>query len=279
MNAENIIANLTETLKGITDGAFSIALSGSRCKNMSDDDSDIDLYILVDDLKPYDDIYDIVTKVSDSGAPIYLLTDTEATPFGGAIDFRCNGIPIEVTVKKFSKVKQQLDNCIDGKFDIVPQTWTSNGYYTFICLSEINYLKPLWESDNFIKNYKEKIECYPEKLRNSIISVFWGRANTWINNFHYESAISRGDYLFTSPIVLHTVLDMVQIIFALNKVYFTGDKRLESTLRSMPYCPISLLENLPFLLQASDDKDRLQSQYDILKNVVKELGARIENEN
>lgn len=279
MNAESIIANLTETLKGITYGAFSIALSGSRAKNMSDDDSDIDLYILVDDLKSYDEIYDIITEVADSGTPIYLLTDTEATPFGGAIDFRCNGIPIEVTVKKFSKVKRQLDDCIDGKFDIVPQTWTSNGYYTFICLSEINYLKPLWESDDFIKNYKGKIECYPEKLRNSIISVFWGRANTWINNFHYESAISRGDYLFTSPIVLHTVLDMVQIIFALNRVYFTGDKRLESTLRSMPYCPVSLLENLPFLLQASDDKDRLQAQYDILKNVIKELGERIENGN
>lgn len=278
MNTENIINKLTEVLKGITCGAFSIALSGSRAKNMSDNSSDIDLYILVDDLKSYDEIYDIIIKVADSNTPIYLLTDTEATPYGGAIDFRCNGIPIEVTIKKFSKLKQQLDNCIDGKFDIIPQTWTSNGYYTFICLSEINYLKPLWESDNFIKNYKEKIECYPEKLRNSIISVFWGRANTWINNFHYESAIKRGDYLFTSPIVLHTVLDIVQIIFALNKVYFTGDKRLESTLSSLPYCPLSLLKNLAFLLQASNDSDRLQTQYDILKSIIEEISIQIGNE-
>ena len=72
---------------------------------------------------------------------------------------------------------------------------------------------------------------------------------------------------------------LAQISFALNRVYFTGDKRLDSTLRSMPYCPVSLLENLPFLLQASDDKDRLQAQYDILKNVIKELGERIENGN
>lgn len=278
MNTEKTVEELVKILRSVANGRVSVALAGSCAKNMSDDDSDIDIYMLVDDLKPYDEIYAIISAAADEGYPIYICDVLDLAPYGGAINFYYRKIPIEVTIQLFSKVTQKADNCINGIFEIVPQTWTSNGYYTFICLSELYFNKPVWESDDFIKNYKEKLEQYPEKLRKSIISVFFGRACTWINNFHYESAIKRSDYLFTSPIVLHTVLDMIQVIFALNRAYFTGDKRLTSVLSSLPYCPAALIENLPFLLQASTDQTHLQKQYDILKEINSELRSRIDSE-
>jgi len=41
---------------------------------------------------------------------------------------------------------------------------------------------------------------------------------------------------------------MVQVVFALNERYYTGDKQIARKLAALPYCPAGLLDNLPFLL-------------------------------
>lgn len=276
MITEDMISDIVNVLRCTTDGRCSIALAGSCATGMSDKDSDLDLYMLVDSQKSCDEIRSIIGSVADADHPISI-SPCDSFVFGGGIDFYYRGVPIEITVKSFTKIKQRADECLEGKFEIIPQTWTSNGYYTFISLSELNFIKPIFETDGFIQSYKEKLIRYPEKLRKSVISVFWGRANAWMHNFHYESAIKRCDYLFTAPIVLHTVLDMIQVIFALNKTYFTGDKRLVADLNALPYCPAKLKDNLLFLLSASDNEQHLQMQYDLLLKIRDELGIQIEN--
>lgn len=104
-----------------------------------------------------------------------------------------------------------------------------------------------------------------------------GRANTWIDNFHYESAVRRADILFTAPIVLHTVMDMIQVIFALNRVYFTGDKKLEAALSKMECCPAALRSNLAFLLSTPRDPEQLDLQRQLLRQVRDELCEKAES--
>lgn len=275
MITEDMISDIVTVLRRTTDGRCSIALAGSCATGMSDKDSDLDLYMLVDSQKSCDEIRSIISSVADADHSISI-SPCDSFIFGGGIDFYYRGVPIEVTVKSFAKIKQRADECLEGKFEIIPQTWTSNGYYTYISLSELNFIKPIFETDGFIQSYKVKLTRYPEKLRDSIISLFWGRANTWMHNFHYESAIKRCDYLFTAPIVLHTVLDMIQVIFALNETYFTGDKRLVADLNALPYCPAKLKDNLLFLLKASDNEQHLRWQYDILLEIRDELEIKIE---
>ena len=168
-----------------------------------------------------------------------------------------------------------ISKCIGGEFEIIPQTWTSNGYYTYICLSEVSFLKPVSDDDGWLQNQKKRIDKYPPKLKSSIISTFMNRAGTWMGNFHYDSAVRRRDILFTAPAVIHTIMDMIQVIFALNEVYFPGDKKLENELRRLPYCPDKLLDNLEMLLSASRDGATLRKQAEILKDIYRELGSRI----
>ena len=265
---------LVEVMKTVTASECSIALAGSRAYGRADDESDIDIYMLVDDVKHHDEIVEIIKTIADKNADISVSASFDFAPYGGGIDFRYHGIPVEVTVKYYSMIKKRLDDCLEGKFEIIPQTWTSNGYYTYISASEIDFIKPIWDPSGFIAEYKEKFRIYPEKLRRSIISRFMERAYTWINNFHYESAIRRGDFMFTSACVLHTVHDLIQVIFALNRVYFKGDKKLETAIKRLPYCPREFADNLLFLMQASDDRKILEKQYEILKSTVCELNVR-----
>ena len=270
MDTDRMIVKISETLMGISVGKCSIALAGSRACGGDDDDSDIDIYMLVDEVKPHDEIVEIIKTIADKDSGISVSASFDFAPYGGGIDFRYRGIPVEVTVKYYSKIKERLDDCLEGKFEIIPQTWTLNGYYTYISASEIDFIEPIWDPSGFIAEYKQKFRVYPEKLRRSIISCFIERAYTWMNNFHYESAIRRGDFMFTSACVLHTVQDLIQVIFAINRVYFKGDKKLEAAIKDLPYCPKEFSESLMFLMQTSDDPSVLQKQYDVLKKAVSE---------
>lgn len=78
----------------------------------------------------------------------------------------------------------------------------------------------------------------------------------WLDSFHYESAIDREDIMFTGSIVKNTVLDMVQVIYALNEAYFAGDKKLEKQLAKLDYCPGLLLSNVELLFSAPKDKEK-----------------------
>jgi len=266
-----IIKELIKVLKRMADGPCCIALAGAHAKGCADSKSDLDFYMIIKKPAPFLKRLHIIRKAADSISSISMSKSFDEAPYGGSIDFLYKGIPIETTVHTFERLSQRVEECIDGKFEVIPQAWTSNGYYTFIYLSELAFVKPLWDPEGLLAKYQEKARHYPEKLRRAVIKHFWDRANTWLDNFHYDSAIQRGDILFTAPIVLHTVLDMTQVIFALNRVYFQGDKKLEDALARMEYCPKALLENLAFLLSASTDSDTLQRQCDLLREIRDEV--------
>ncbi len=279
-NLDNKINDIVNMLKTVAIGRCSIALAGAHAKGVADDDSDIDIYLFVDDTKPYQERLDIVKTFADFDKPIYISKQYDDTPWGGNMDFHYQGIPVEVVVRTFANVEKRINECFEGYFEIIPATWTSNGYYTFIFLSEISFIVPVYETDNFIGYYKDKLQEYPSLLKKTIIKRFYFRANTWLDNFHYKSAVKRKDVLFTSPIVMHTILDMIQIIYALNEKYFTGDKKLYDSLKQLKYCPIELIDNLQFLLSTSFDFEHLNKQHELLctirDNIKKEINKQID---
>lgn len=268
------IDRIVDILKATVNGDCALALAGAHAKGMADINSDIDIFLFAYNPKSFEERYRIINEFSDAGITPWV-SETFDYPWGGSMDFSFEGTPVEVVVRIIPQMEKQISACLNGQFDIIPQTWTSNGYYTFTYLCELSFIKPIWDPNGLIKNYQNKIKTYPPKLKKSIIDCFFARANTWINNFHYHSAIKRQDILFTSPIVLHTVLDMIQVIFALNEEYFTGDKKLEVVLAKLPYCPRELLENIEFLLSASRNTEDLQKQYNILCRIICDIEMKI----
>lgn len=273
---ERKIHALVELLKGTTQGKCAIALAGAHAKGTADASSDIDLYVFAEQAKPREQCAELIRSIADPGTTPWV-DDFDAAPWGGGMDFVYQGTPVEAVGRTLARMDQVIGDCLKGKFEILPATWTSNGYYTFIYLCELSFIKPVWDPDGVLAAYQKKASVYPEPLRRAIMKTFLDRAGTWMDNFHYESAVRRGDVLFTSPIVLHTVMDMVQVIFALNRVYFTGDKKLETALADMPYCPEALRpEQLDILFTASRNPNHLEQQRLLLRQAWKDLSWRVE---
>lgn len=269
------IETLVEVLRQTTKGTCAIALAGAHAKGVADASSDLDFYIFAEEAQPVSVRRTLIESIADPGTTSWVDETFDATPWGGGMDFIYQGTPVEVTARTFARMNRVVEGCLAGEFEIIPATWTSNGYYTFIYLCELSFIKPVWDPEGTLAALQQKAAVYPEKLRRSIVDTFWGRANTWLDNFHYESAIGRQDLLFTAPIVLHTILDLVQVIFALNRTYFFGDKKLEGALSKMPVCPAILLEELRFLLSAQENAEGFARQRAILRQIRDELAPQV----
>lgn len=274
---EKKIEELVELLKKTVEGKCAIALAGAHAKGVADAASDIDLYIFAERAKPYQQRLELIRRVADLGSASWVDEQFDAAPWGGGMNFLYRGTPVEVSGRTLERMDQVVGDCLKGKFEIIPATWTSNGYYTFIYLCELSFIKSVWDPDGVLAEYQKKAAVYPEPLRRAILETFMGRIETWMDNFHYESAIRRGDILFTAPIVLHTLMDMVQVVFALNRVYFTGDKKLEAALSKMPFCPEALRPcQLDILLTAARDPETLAQQRRLLRQTRDELSERVQ---
>lgn len=271
MTVTEKIDTIVELLKQTAASPCAIAIAGAHAKGTADSSSDIDIYLFADLYKPYAERNTLIRSIADSDKFAWISENAEDAPWGGSMDFTLAGTPVEVNFRTFAMVDHILEDCMNGRFKILPATWTSNGYYTFVYLSELNFIQPVWDPEGRLAAYQQKVRHYPERLRQSILKIFMERAETWLDNFHYDSAIRRSDTLFTSPIVLHTLMDMVQVIFALNRRYFTGDKKLAKALSSMGICPSVLLTELPFLLNADQDTEGLERQRQILRTARNEL--------
>ncbi len=271
LNTQKKIDTLVDVLKQTTEGKCAIALAGAHAKGAADLSSDIDFFIYAEGAKPAEERKKIISSIADPGTSFWVDDSFEATPWGGSMDFSFQGTPVEATARTLRYENRIVNDCLEGKFEIIPATWTSNGYYTFIHLCELSFVKSVYDPEGVLEELQEKARVYPEPLAASIQETFLGRASTWLWNFHYDSAIRRQDLLFCAPIVQHTVLDLVQVIFARNRVYFTGDKKLEKALAALPDCPGLLLDNLEFLLTTPRDSALLAKQRTILRQIYKEL--------
>lgn len=169
---------IIEVLKSTIKGDCILALAGAHAKGVADENSDIDIFMFVDDTKSFEERKCIIEQVADPGTTPWISPSFETYPWGGSMDFYFQGTPVETTVRTFSQMEKRIQESLEGKFEIIPATWTSNGYYTFIYLCELSFIKPIWDPKDILKSYQKQVEVYPQKLKKAIIECFMERANT-----------------------------------------------------------------------------------------------------
>ena len=150
------ITELVEYLKGTVEGKCAIALAGAHAKGAADASSDIDIYVFAERAKPFEERKALLSAIADPGTAPWVDERFDAAPWGGGMDFRYQGTPVEAVGRTIARMDEVIDACLAGKYEIIPATWTSNGYYTFIYLCELSFLKPVWDPDGILAAWQAK---------------------------------------------------------------------------------------------------------------------------
>ena len=270
------IMELVEMLKTTCDGDMTITLGGAHAKGLADELSDIDIYMYLENPKPYEVNRKTIEAFADNNRIIAMTKDHVSDPVGGYYVFDYKGTFTEVTTRLYSNAMRHINEALEGRFEILPAEWTINGYYTFTYASEISFVKPLWDPTGFIERTKKIIYPFPVKLKKRIFETFGAAVKSIPDKADYMNAIKRKDLLMVNRNMYSAVVNMAPVIYALNDAYFTGDKQLSKKLAALPYCPKDLQENLEFLLSAPNDTQKLEKQRKVLCGIVEELSQKMD---
>jgi predicted nucleotidyltransferase len=258
MNITEYLDEIVPVLKASVDGRYAVALAGAHAKGHWDESSDIDIFLLVDALKPLEQRRALVEALG--GSNLYFEEKLDQNAWGSSMDFSYKGVPVETTVRSIQHMESTVAACAAGKFNVQMEIWTIHGYYDFVYLSEASFLKPIDDPWDVLARIKAMIMPYPQAFRQAALDYFLPRAGFWMENFHYLSAIERCDYVYTSGILQQSFHNLVQALFPLNERFFTGDKRIATQLAELSFCPRPLLDQLDFILGTARKVEDLRQQ-------------------
>jgi hypothetical protein len=266
-NIDDITSELVPYFRRAVIGKYAIALAGAHAKGKADEHSDVDFFLLAEDMQPHETILEIFAEAADGCSAV--------SSWDGGIELTYKGIKIETTVRILRQLQEVVEDCRRGKIKIDQEFWTLNGYYNYVHLAEIGFVQPLDDPYNILADLKQGLGEYPPALKKAIIDEFWWKCTFWPNNFHYISAINRRDIVYTSGILHNTFHSMVQLLFALNEKYFSGDKKIELQLSHLEYCPKSLLDNIGLVMTTERDVGFLQKQREVLNAINSDISEKL----
>lgn len=172
------------------------------------------------------------------------------------------------------QVEDTLASCMQGKIRREYGAWTVMGFFNYGVLADVQTMQVMDDPHGILARWKGMVRTYPEPLRRSILDRFTREAAFWPENFHYRTAVERMDVLYIDGIVRQVVNALIQVLFALNREYFPGEKRLLTTLDKLSIKPNALSPRVQALLYSG--KDLRVTDLEIQQNELRALVAEIQ---
>lgn len=235
-----------------------IAIGGSGAAKTSDCASDIDVYVFVTEDIPISEREEFVKKISSK-------YEVGGEYFGAGDEF---------FVDKSNRQFDVMFWNVNWFESIVSNVWEkfypSNGYTTAF-LYTLNIFDIVYDPDNWLQELKNKLNSdYPEQLQKNIIKRNMMLLKDKPFASYYEQikkAIERNDIVSINHRIAAFLASYFDIIFAINKKFHCGEKRL------VQYCknnckilPKKFEENINNLLIQPNERT-----LDILDEMVENL--------
>ncbi|MBN2392371.1 MAG: nucleotidyltransferase domain-containing protein [Anaerolineae bacterium] len=268
---------LLPLLRQFSRGEYGIALGGAHAKGVDDQESDIDLYVFAREILTAEERRKLCEDFGVDGATLTAWGD-DAEFIQAGSDFYFHGQKVECWFRNIDYIDAIIAECQAGIVKHSLLTWTVMGFYNHCTLSDLHNMRPIDDPHGILARWHSKVGVYPPKLREAIISRYTRAAQFWPDNFHYKSAVERADAIYTAGIVQQVIHNLIQVVFALNRTYFPGDKKLEIALNHLAIKPQRFTERIQGLLFPGDEPDptMLDAQRQALCALVQEVIALTE---
>jgi predicted nucleotidyltransferase len=270
---QKLLDEITTELKRV-DGVKAIVLGGSYAIGMATENSDLDIGIYYSELNPFEieKIKDVAKIFSNSDQPT-VTNFYEWGPWvnGGAWINTISG-EVDFLYKNIEQITRTIETAKDGIWENNFDQQPPYGFSSIIFLSETQNSLPLYDPDNVVKNLKESVEQYPQKLKQSVIqqSLWSAEFTIW----QAEGYAKKNDTFNTVGCLTRAVKNIVTTLFALNEIYPMGDKRAINILEQAKTKPQNLTSRINDTLYCS--KDTLTNNVMRLKELFEETVELVE---
>jgi hypothetical protein len=242
-----VVQALLPLVRRFATGEYGIALGGSHAKGTGDERSDVDIYLFAECVLSADRRRALAEQVcgADGGVVCWGMDE----PFvEGGTDFRYGGQTVEVWIREARSVAETIERCLRGEVEREYRAWTVMGFFNYAVLSDVRSMRIVDDPSGMLEEWKRRVAEYPPALRRAIVARFLAEAKFWPGNVHYRSAVERGDAIYAAGIAHQVACALVQVVFALNEVYFPGEKRLARALGRLPAAPRAFAARVEALL-------------------------------
>jgi len=238
------------------DEVDALALGGSMATGKNDSASDYDVYVYLNK--------DLCTeKRKNALSQTCKYMEINNTFFEPEDDCTLNsGTNLELIYRHTSNTIHTLSNHLENHI-----AW--NGYTTCVCHSVLN-AKILYDDKGIYSSILERFSMpYPEQLRKNIISLnrnlLEGKMVSYCGQL--EKAIMRNDEVSINHRLTEVIKAYFDILFALNKAFHPGEKRMIDFARDLcEWLPADFEKNLHGLL-AANGKDKLPIVREVVSNL------------
>lgn len=204
-----------------------VALAGSLAAGLSDDHSDLDLYIYIDQPISLAVRTTIAHEFAGDGSPTIEIDK----PFWGPEDAwtdRVSGSGVDLIYWSPQWIEEQLDRTL-----VQCQAWMgyTTSFWHTIRESQVVYDRAGW----FMRLKQRAEQPYPEALRRAIIKLNYPVLRQIGSSYRHqiELAILRQDRISVNHRVTALLASYFDILFAVNAVPHPGEKRLVAQLKRL----------------------------------------------
>jgi predicted nucleotidyltransferase len=276
MHIESLIQRIVQDLKQV-EGVKAIVLGGSRARGTQTPSSDVDLGIYYHPDSPLNlaVLGEVATHLDDQHR-VAVITDIGGWGpwINGGGWLKIQSQPVDFLYKDLKKVTGIIADCLQGKVEIFYQPGHPLGFVSSMYLAEVAVCQPLWDPDGIISELKSKIDPYPDALQMGIIQRF-----AWEINFSLEIAkksIKRSDVTYAAGCCFRSVMCMLQVLFAVNKMHWLNEKGAVALAETFARKPGSLQSRINGTFDVLDASPQsIQAAITILEELSKDIHSLI----
>jgi hypothetical protein len=275
----SLIADIVEQLKGV-EGVRAIVLGGSRARGTHTAASDVDVGLYYHPDQPLDlGALERVVRTLDHRPEREPLTPIHGWGpwINGGGWLVVQGQAVDLLYRDLSQVAAVIGACHQGNIDVVYQPGHPYGFVSAIYMAEVALCRVLWAADDRLAQLKGQTIPYPPALKQGIIKTF-----AWEIDFSLAAArkgVGRNDGVYVAGACFRSAMCLLQVLFALNEVYWLNEKGAVALADRFKYRP----EHLGARIEAAfhplrAEANALEAAIAELESLYRETVQLIENQ-
>ena len=239
-----------------------IAVGGSTSAKTSDNKSDVDVYIFVEQDIPINARKNIIKKFSSK-------YEVGCEYFGSGDEFLVDSLNLQLDIMYWNT--NWFENIVENVWF---KHYAANGYTTAFLYTLKNF-NIIYDRDDWLLNLKNSINTqYPEELKQNIINrnMMLLKDKPFASYYEQiEKAVFRNDIVSINHRISAFLASYFDIIFAINELLHPGEKRLiQYAINNCKILPKDFEENIRKLLELPNSEKLFA-----LNLIIKELRLTI----